>query len=1287
MIRPILPVSGVPDDFLRALNERFREIDLRGGGAGVIDTSHGTGPPGPPGPQGPPGTPGSGSGVMAPNVTATGPVITYVYWAHETVPVFGGNINYPTTDPNYSHFTRVDLEFIRADKTAIYLDSYPQPAAGVTFTPYSGWQEQIRQLSTDQPGSKLRFTSFNERGEPTLPPFETPVFTIPGWGIVSLTATDNPPNPIRWKDPISQAVHAVIPVTLTLTNYPHYCTVWFKSPQYLLVWHGWPSIEDNTPVPIGARGTSTIWYPPTGFGVDSEAVTVYAAIGIYDSWVDPSDPAQAIQIPKLATTTVTVYAPRAPNPTDAHGAWIEHVQYYSVGAGAHNWGWKALHVFVDTLDQADPYWFIRGHMQSGQWIGGVWTPGGQFADSENGWPGSGIGDWDTADDHDPWVERVKDSSGAYTNELIFRDNGGWPVPSDNNLTYRVYFTITSRRGGPDGTTIQQTCFSAAVDVSTPGINPYQDVTVDPTKADATLPDEVGALVMAIAAVEVGPRYLDKRMGQHTAIRLTPTLDDPPLGANVTFWLQFGDGKWVRQGVWRIDDTITDVQLGEQTLNTEGSPGAGNIWVPTDPKKRTWKVAAIEGNVETDDPPDNAKTATFDVAPVGACRTDDCTNIHFLINPASGDEMIYVLRDPGVWWWMYFELDWTTPTGDHDGNYWFSMATVETGYTDAGGVWHSYPDQWGDTPHNDTLYLGRPHTDSGEAEGGNPILGSVVKFIGHPDDKDLWPWPVTQTLGSAGPPPVAPQPNPWRTVRFRVYAVSRLGTDIYGGTGVYTLQPGWPGGADHFDLTPAAQPSALDLSRTNPVTSFDPNSFFRGGGGSPLSGAVAVPLQVYNKELALIPASIDQHWLADGAVTAQKTYLDAINNATGMLKANAVVCGLVNLPVSQLIEGSAIFTGDVWLSKGNLQPAMGMNNLGIWLWGAANAAVGAPPTNVPDVPGSPGHCAPQTNSVAGLTGNPWTNITSNKILMYGGDGSAGAGNGPSTLIQGNGITLFGKNGDLTSPYFAVQATGLSLIAPKTFGASLTPGQLVFTYDSWGTTWGTPVTGAPSPRVLLTNTLSANGMKVLLQLIPPPGPVPLQPSIVLNSNFFQVWTVDQNQNYPCLGIQGDVIGLTYVNNASTSWQTIMNGQYIRLQYLASPSIMTRMNLTPSDMTLAQQVGGNQSTMTITSSSLKMQQTGNNASVELKNTGEAVFTGVGGTSSTINGNVINTFQLTGLGDCFFSGLVGATSIGFSTNPVTQPVVKFYGGASTTAGGIIDYMTVQFNGQARKIAMYSYG
>ena len=1212
----------------------------------------------------PPVEPPPGTAPDAPNVTATTPTITYQYWAHETVPVFSGTISYPTADSDYAlHFQRVDVEFLDPiTRAAIYLNSYGKPVSG-SDGPYTGWQEEIRQTKDDRPNCKLRFTSYNEDGRPTLPPYETATFTIPGYAIISLAASDDTAS--RWKDQ-SQAIHAVVPVTIDLNTYPHYCTVWTKSPQYGLIWHGWPSVEAaDTPVRIGDKGTSTIIYPPTGIGVASETVTVYAAIGIYDSWVDPSDPVQAAGIPTLTSTTVDVSAPTAPGSTDAHGAWIEPLRYYSTVAGAHNWGWPALHCVVDTIDDAN-FWFIRVHMQSGQYVSGVWTPGGQFGGSENGWPGVGIGDWDTADDHSSWIERV-----AGTKELIVRDNGGWPVPSDNNLTYVIYATITSRRNGPDGATVQQYCWSSAVGVSSPPWTyGHQDVTVDESMGNPTPPGEVGAAVTALAAVEIGPRYADRSLGQHTVIRLTPTLDDPALGNDVTFWVQFGDGKWVRQGVWRINDTITDVTLGEQTLGTEGLSGAGNIWVPTSAHRRTWVAAARETNVETDDPPSGAPTATFDVPPVGSCPPDDITDIHFVVNPDTGDEMVYVMKD--TWKWFYFELDMTQPTYEKDNNYWFAFITVETGYTDGGGVWHSAPDQGVTDDHAASLYLGRKHNDTGELQGGHPVYGSTVQFKGG-DPSDYWDEPPLETLEDP------PQPYPYWTVRFRVYAVSRLGTDSDGGPGTMTLQTGWPGGADHYDLTPdiAKMPAPLNLKNVNPVTSFDPDSFFTGGAGNPLGAAIADPLRVFDNALTLIPESIDKDWLANGAVIASKTALDAISNATGMLKANSVVCGLVNLPVSQLIAGSAIFTGDVYLSKGDTQPAIAMNNLGIWLFGAANAFVGTPPVNVPDTPGVPGHCSPQTNNVSGLTSQPWTNITNSKILLYGGD--SGGTTGPSTLIQGSGITLFAKNGDITaSPYFALQPTGMSLIAPKTFGVSLTPGQLVFTYDSAGTTWGTP-TGA-SPRILLTNTLDANGMKVLYQQIPPLSPPnDLMPSFIIRSNLVQQWTKDGDSNYPCIGFQGNQMNLTY-----GPFTTLFTSSMIQLQYL-SGGLLSLVRLTTASLMIQQTASGASSTVTVNGNSLVLGQTGNSSSVTLNNSGQAIFT-AGGTTTTISGKFLNTGVLTADSGCQLCKTDPFALCEIGVQNQSDPALSIKGISRSSAGSFAEYLTIQFNGQPRKIQLFNY-
>ena len=129
MIQPILPIADVPDELLRVVNDRLRELDVR------VGPGDGTpGPPGPPGSAGVPGedgTPGTGDGTAppAPNITSATVVPRYscpfndsMYDLLVTVSLFAANI--------------ADLKKIRVKNSLTGADMLviAQPATGWTTT-------------------------------------------------------------------------------------------------------------------------------------------------------------------------------------------------------------------------------------------------------------------------------------------------------------------------------------------------------------------------------------------------------------------------------------------------------------------------------------------------------------------------------------------------------------------------------------------------------------------------------------------------------------------------------------------------------------------------------------------------------------------------------------------------------------------------------------------------------------------------------------------------------------------------------------------------------------------------------------------------------------------------------------------------------------------------------------------------------------------------------------------------------------------------------------------------
>jgi hypothetical protein len=421
-----------------------------------------------------PSTTSKGSGAIPPtgqfasNVVAAS--VTVLYGLFGNASAYGFEINsitLPTSDPNYHQPKFIHVQVTLPDGSTDEICSLP---AGVT-----SYQGPIQYLQDGQSHNlTVQFLCENEDGAVTPNPFTMQVTVTPAT-VTALSAVDNVAQ--RWKDS-SQALHAQIDITVSLSVYPQVVTIWTDDGGGAL-WHGWFRIDGASQVvSLGAKDSNTIVYPPLD---GDHSWTVKVAIGPIESNVSP--PASA------ASATFTMHAPPAPAATAASNMWIEtasggsNADYYSVG-GSHKFGFKGIHVTIPGLDDPN-FWFARMKVQSGKIVGGVFVPGGIYAypNGDDGIrPGVGAGDWATDTDHDSWIERIPS-----TNNLIWHDNGGWEIPTDGNVVFRWTLWITTRRGGPAGTTTQQNGWSNGINNSTPGSNSYQDLTVDPSQASSSVP--------------------------------------------------------------------------------------------------------------------------------------------------------------------------------------------------------------------------------------------------------------------------------------------------------------------------------------------------------------------------------------------------------------------------------------------------------------------------------------------------------------------------------------------------------------------------------------------------------------------------------------------------------------------------------------------------------------------------------------------------------------------------------------------------------------------------------
>ena len=250
---------------------------------------------------------------------------------------------------------------------------------------------------------------------------------------------------------------------------------------------------------------------------------------------------------------------------------------------------------------------------------------------------------------------------------------------------------------------------------------------------------------------------------------------------------------------------------------------GDIYVPTNAAQNVWKVYCGAGPIDKGIDPSSYKSAVFTVGQAAPALPNGTSAAQFLPNPLTNDPIDYAISDPGTWLWEYYCLTFTPPTIAFDNNFWFTLITFQKGGI-IGGVWTPAPDPEGANSDPNLHFLGRPHAEVSQLPGISGGQTSIIKKFG--GDPATWGIPPAQNEDLS--------PNLYRTFRFWLYNVSRLGTDTSGsgGEGTYTLQTTcWPSGQDHFDLTPLPKNSSLDFRARTRRRSRSPLS---GGNGLPLT---------------------------------------------------------------------------------------------------------------------------------------------------------------------------------------------------------------------------------------------------------------------------------------------------------------------------------------------------------------------------------------------------------------------------------------------------------------------
>ena len=428
----------------------------------------------------------------------------------------------------------------------------------------------------------------------------------------------------------------------------------------------------------------------------------------------------------------------------------------------------------------------------------------------------------------------------------------------------------------------------------------------------------------------------------------------------------------------------------------------------------------------------------------------------------------------------------------------------------------------------------------------------------------------------------------RTFRFWLYAVSSMGTSpIGGGTGTIVLENvAWSGGTDHFDLTP------------------EPH-----------------------------PASIDGALLALGSVTAVALNVAAINASTGALNANAVVDGLCSLPVGQLVYGSAIFSGPVYLSQGSAYPVIALLNSGIYLYGVAG----------------PGNL--------GLASGPYVAVQNTGIGLFSGTGTQ------SLTLTPTSLTLWYANGDVTQPYFTLQSLAASIVNGNN---SLTISSTLARIAASSTIY-TSVTSTGVTVVNGNYSLQVQAGQLIIGYSTTALPAINGPAFTVSSLLLTMWSVNGNTSLPYIqmsssgfgAFSGTGLAVTVGPGGIYLWSKNANASY---PYVSLTSTLLELISGSSNV----QVGSNGVTITSPTSIIQL---GSNSSYP----NAAVFT-YNSLSTQIQGNDIRT------------GTIEAFSVQLSSFIVTIFSIP----ATATAGSdaipslSAGFLPITVNGNSYKLALF---
>ena len=587
-----------------------------------------------------------------------------------------------------------------------------------------------------------------------------------------------------------------------------------------------------------------------------------------------------------------------------------------------------------------------------------------------------------------------------------------------------------------------------------------------------------------ATDETALRWVDPTSDAlHAVVSCVPVVSNLPM--LVTMWLDKGQGAGPEWQGWDQMDTVgqtlyigipSDSNGGGRLTDLVHVPTTGVLYPPTNADE-TWTLYAAAGAYgSTDAIPAGVASQAFTMQAVGPALPTDISDLCFVPSPDTGDPIIYFYNSLGQRCWTPYELDYRTRPSV-DPNYWAGFFTVQYGHetsgtgTVTGGinlestsgdpftsdmegggtiggvgfvihvngvwnriatyidpthvtlitpvadgvgqayqVWNRAPDYLGINEDPNATYEGRRFTDVSEVDDQADSFVQVSQpFV---DSTALAQYPD----GSGD--------NVDVVCRFLAYALSRRGTDSEGGQGTITLQSGWMGGADHFDLYPDLQPETLDGTLINPLSLDD--GLTKHPVSRRLMPNLATPLTILSHQITVAQKGISTDYIGDSAVIARTTSLAAIDAATGAVAAGHIIDTMVKsvaagggISIAKFTADTNVFSGDVWLSRGIGKPIMGLVDGGLYLYGQADPTTGA----------------------TGLTSKPYVAVHNDSVGVFQ------KVDGASVVIDAaaGSLTLWQKNADTGHPYLTMVADVMSLVNGS-FTTTISAAQIQMAYSA-------------------------------------------------------------------------------------------------------------------------------------------------------------------------------------------------------------------------------------------------